>query len=420
MIVVPRSAWVEAVGVSMNAVEVAVEREDGVELLLARVRLSEQRYRVCIPFFQHGLAWWSVNETTQEVYHSELDEAPGLDLTSPSPLPAVARWQASIPPDIRDRVQALPFACDQFYFLRLASLSPAASELLRTNLLLFYLVARGAHANRLTLADVAARLRLRQHELLAGLGMVGARRAVKLLRRVVLPDPLFDHHMAHLERVLRSDDVIMGLAHEPRVDAHWLALAVEQPWLLGSPLARCLHQWLATGEQGEALSDADSGRVRRIAPLEWVRDTRAMLAQLDRDDQPLLACSTLRAVLRLHDRLVVEVNRLPAPSDDPVPFPDPPHPGTDCILPVPSAVLLQAHGRRMRHCVAAYAGHIRMKRYYVYGFARDGDPPVTIGVRVREGKITALDQAKGVANSQPPDHVLAIIQAWLVDAMHAS
>ena len=122
-----------------------------------------------------------------------------------------------------------------------------------------------------------------------------------------------------------------------------------------------------------------------LAPRYWPFMRGSDLTKTERDDYCLnfiddtlnmaerLNClhrvetlHSLADVKKLHDELVKELNAAYFEKECANPFPPPPFPGNNHIVPITSAQELAEEGREMEHCVYSYIDSVREGQHFIY------------------------------------------------------
>lgn len=354
--------------------------------------------RLIVTAWSAGIGWYS-HVGDDDVHQAAFLEDPGIDLLSATDHPAILAWQATIPAAVRQA--AANQAEWQFRLVQMANFWPEAKDLLISNpLLLRLLCERCAEP-----AQLRPLLALKQPVLMARLGLVGTRSAVRLLRRVAIAK-ITHRDLNLLQQLFTEPELLALLTHQRRLTASLLRILRQYPWLAGSPLLQLFDRIDCAWEQ-RALKQLIEGCVR--------------MYQTGEERRQLLQCHDYAAVERLHDRWMHQLNRyeqgrlrsgiiLTDSVGQPLPFPAPPHPGTEQIQPVTSPQALAEEGARMHHCVRSYTRDVQQGFYYVYHM--ELPEPITIGLNLRNGRILQVDQIKGESNATPPAAAVTAVHQW--------
>lgn len=267
------------------------------------------------------------------------------------------RWSGAIPREIRDLV--CRFEKRNWHMLSLlARCGDAARDLTISNPALAYALASSwvyrQPAVKRPLRSARALLRggKRQRDILEWLQFPATESARKTLARVIvqavdvarllyvrqgLVDPVSARAMSHLQRI---NSGAIRIATDPGL------LSLAAPTLL-MEVAHCRRE------------------DRKPAAAYLLRDTLQMHRLLfpNRPAPPPVRC--MSRLKQFHDTLIEDVGALEFDSLE-VPFPPPPLPGSDTVVPIKTARELQGEGRLQHNCVAGYIGQVARGRVYLY------------------------------------------------------
>ena len=189
-----------------------------------------------------------------------------------------------------------------------------------------------------------------------------------------------------------------GLGHLRALDFRLLAFFLEHPSYTTSRLFRSYdHDW----------PWAEFSRTRADAA-----NMAGILGLGDMDDR-MAACRDMDQLVRVHDRLVVRLNREKAKRIELVVFPEPPDPGTEHIKPIRDSRELACEGMSQHHCVASYQQRILAGRYYVYSVT--APERATLGIKLAENGEMTVDQLKLRYNRRPSAETQAMVEGWLAE-----
>jgi len=309
---------------------------------------------------------------------------------------AIRRWRATIPEPVLAIVNQLPD--HRVAIIELVARSTAGEDLFIANPKLFWLLvdARVMHTRDV---DAAANvLKLKQRDLLKLLGLSGTAQQVKILRKT--RDTLLTRHQILKLRLLLSDAVICSyFSHERDITATQIDVLDEYPWLAACP--------------AKALIDCLDDRQNR----RWFNDTLRMLNDLD----ALRRCTTRDALMRLHDRLVEQLNNRRMTEalirdryGNVAAVPEPPLPGNGQITPLTTQEAVVQEGMQMHHCIGSYLARVVEGRYAVYHI--ELPERLTIGVNIKNNGSVVLDDIRGKRNAQPSDAAQELIESWFTRA----
>lgn len=381
------------------------------EVLTMHLMMSLKRaWAVRVYSWQRGLEWSSADHELWELEtFCELEE-PGLDLLAVSHEPAVEQWQRTIPHPVLCKLRW--FESWRFALLRLCCHEPAAIDLLNGNPVLLWLLMDYLQRQPTppTLAQCRQLLAMRQPDIMAYIGLVATRSAMRQLRKLKLAS--FGARQASLVRhVFSRADCVQQLQHLQVIHPGLLEVILSFPWLGPLPLA--------------AVFNKGSNNTRRL-PL--LRDAVRMCRLLQLDAARYLGrCASYTALRSAHDTLTDRLNEQTGVDSQGVGMirdrhgrarvlPAPPDPGTGQIRPLTSQQHILNEGKRMKHCVASYVGQVLAGGYYIYHVEHDGEP-ATLGVLLREGRITRMDQLQGIRNRQVSPALRRLVGQWLRSAM---
>ena len=300
---------------------------------------------------------------------------------------AFAAFRAMLPEQIVSPVEL--FGSHQWSMLVLLHARTEACDLAAYNPVLAYALANHAdfRGTRQDLASGYACMHCvdRQRDILKWLGFPDTEAMVKIFHKMV-PESVSPVVLRHLRNALREDDRIPGLlAHVPRINAGvlWsvvspnireivspklmLAIAANEddmvlaqtPDRLSAVLALLKGvNWhppaapLTTLAQVERFVESSDVLYREYLERQEQARQRAAVALAARIRRRRVAVATARDNLRKE-----EIQR---------PFPPPPVPGTDDIIPLISAAELVGEGVDQSNCVGGYAGMVKRGSCYIY------------------------------------------------------
>lgn len=332
-------------------------------------------------------------EDEEGCYPLPICEDLGIDLLNSVDHPEVEQWLATIPRQVL--LQAAFFGALNFILARLAAASQSAADLLMHNPVLLMLWLNFALQKKLDDASLLAGLEAKQAQILKRMGLFGSRASAKLLRRIDVAN-INKISAGVIGRVWKNQAMVVALFHQREISPLCLKNIIFFTWSIGSPFFQLLPT--ISFEQRQYVDDT-------------LRMSNGEAVDL------LRACRSWQQVLQVHDRFVIRVNAgrsgqhlLLDDDGNPLPFPEPPLVGNDCIQPVLTLEQLKNVGQSMEHCVLSYGVIIQRGEYFVY--QHQGGEPLTIGVNVRQGKAISIDQIKGPKNCSPSAEALDYIQAW--------
>ncbi len=350
----------------------------------------------------HGeLDWHSLVHGEHEP--SYLLEEPGIDLLNPSDDRDLKLWQQSIPEDILALIA--PYGQHRFLMLRLASQWKEAQDLLLNNPVLFWLWMDHCRENKYSEEHILEGLRNKQSVILQSMGLIGSASTVRILRRLSL-DKIDAVAGRKIKALWKSQSAIDELRHCQIVNKNYLDLLYFYTDLKGTPLLHVIAAIDCLWQQKEV--------------LHIFRDCQRMRLT----NHELRNCRTEISLRRIHDRYALRMNRNPMDAFNychrdengfPLPFPPAPHPGTDKIKPITSFEELLHEGRSMHHCVSSYGKTVQDGNSYIYHM--EEPQRATIGLTMRNGEISGMEQMKGVCNVCVNDEARALINSWFAEIM---
>lgn len=121
---------------------------------------------------------------------------------------------------------------------------------------------------------------------------------------------------------------------------------------------------------------------------------------------------------RVHERLW-EMNRVEIINRyQDVPFPAPPFPGTDLIVPIDTVPGVIQEGREMRHCAHHYVERILKGEWYVYRMVRPERCTILLS-KAREDQGWKVSQVRRSCNRLPQIATHLLAEQWLRDTQRA-
>ena len=359
---------------------------------------------VCVNNWHQGLQVWSDVEadSSSEYSREEFDllEDGGVSGLLESHDPEIAKWWATFPEDILGRLQAFPGY--RFLLARLCFQFNEAKDLLAHNPLLLFLFFKQVLEQKASTVRIQNLLTKKQIDILKFCDLPGTPATVKLLRKMKFVAPNQKELVILKEILTRDNAFLKRMSHEAEFSFDKLQMLKTYPWMLGNPILVLCDQQI---------------NIRRLKML--LGDSERMCRRLGLNfEKRFELCVDLQSVELAHDKLLPEFNKLLQSGEySLLPFPKPPHAGTDLILPITSVAGIIHEANRMRHCIASYLDDIFSGKYYVYHL--DLNVPLTIGVKLKKGRIFQLDQIQGVANSEPSSSAQSLVEEWFSQFLNA-
>ncbi|WP_422460454.1 PcfJ domain-containing protein [Endozoicomonas sp. ALB115] len=366
--------------------------------------------KLIVSSWENGIEWWS--ELEDETHRPVLFAEPGLNFLAETDSPAIKQWQSTVPEHLLRALQ--PFRLWNFSLLQMAFQWQEMKDLLVSNPALVWLAREYMDSHEVSFGKFRELLNRKQHQILEAIGLTGTKSAIRSLRRLQVES--YSPRMAELVRQLwRQPSLVARFNHQQKIDRPFMRLVQRLPWVAGRPLAKTL--------------DTIDCRWQYEELIQLAMDACSM-SRHDPDIEERLACArSFAAVENIHNQVVEVFNadhqghlaRSMALTDDNgelLPFHSPPHPGTADIQPILTPQALSNEGKRMNHCVGSYIRQVQDGEYFVYHM--ESPQPLTIGVRVRLGRIISYDQIKGICNVQPDVVAKDKVLAWVKDAVTVS
>jgi hypothetical protein len=340
---------------------------------------------------------------------------------------AFAAFRAQIDPGVV-RV-AEPFGSHQWALMEFMHDDAWATDLAQGNPVLAYALANNRYF-RGTQPEVAAvqarwHCHRKQRELLEWLGLPGSEPFAKLLRKIPA-ESVYPLLLVRLGNAVKTDNrVLEYLSHVPAVNADVLELATTVKYLdLLTPKLLAEISESTETNVGDAVGDMILGAMAilekigpdcRMKPFTNVQQVRRFR---DKADAQYIAHlqrleAERRAALAAAER---ERNRRAAAAKrrielDPRPFPAPPVPGTDDIVPLTCSGQLAEEGREQTNCAGSYSTAVQCGALYVYRVVSPERATLSI-VRGANG-CWRIQELKGKRNVAVKKETLWHVQAWL-------
>jgi hypothetical protein len=328
---------------------------------------------------------------------------PALSIAPPVDDPALAAYLEPIPRPVIDAIAPFAVAYHWELLAFAGRHGEPASDMLRSNPALGFMIARNAEFRRLPGSaphDIERQLLargVRQHEALSWLGFPEAPRVRRIVRRIT-HDAISPRALRGIRRHIAAPAVRERLAHVPR-----LTPAVVE--LVGRGLIDYVSSRLVADVADMPAGDADRLLLRIedtvfYWPLVFAGEPAPVLHSVARAQQHHVSvCEAL-----LHPDLRRRAR--PRPGE----FSPPPLRGTTTIVPITTVARLDAEGLAQRHCVATYARHIREGAMYVYQVL--APTRATLSIVADDGR-WRIGDLRGAANALPPRETLEAVEVWL-------
>ena len=310
--------------------------------------------------------------------------------------PAVLTWKKSFPADVLLALEAMP--SHKARLAEYASTSHSIKDLLLINPILLWGLCEYGFLNDLTVDEIEALTRLKQRDLAKYLKLEGTRQQVRLLKRMSGVSRTKDELRSYI-RLLKHQEVCNYLSHTRGALEQDLKLLTKHPWLAACP-ARALIPLLSEQEH-------------------WImfRDILRMLDNIS----ALQQCTSINALNRLHDRLVVDLNQrggrelIRDERGQPKSLPRPPIPAGENIVPINSQMDLIQEGKEMHHCIASHLRSVVDGKFAVYRMT--APERLTIEVLVMGDGQCFLKEVRGKYNKLPSQKSMEIVERWFTNAI---
>ena len=348
---------------------------------------------VQISDWKHGVDWFSWIDGKIVKSKNIMDEL-GIPLRVICSTKGASLWVSSIPSGVLKKVLKYEMIFNKYVFQLLYFIShyQYALDLFNETPILIYLILHTSQKNRYPEQKIVSLFGMKRIRILNECGLSASKSRLKTLNKLRFQR----FGLSDLKLVAESLNLenISYLNHLMKIDLELLRFILRNPQFIGCRLINKYDGW-AWSEFNNYFSD-----VFRMAADLGIDDAIEIVASLD----------GLDGLIKYHDRLVENLNKL-SPSTEPlIEYPPPPFVGTESIVPVTNSIELAEEGKLMHHCVRSYHRDIFYGKYYVYRILRPERG--TIGLRLNENKIL-IDQVHLSHNRQPSRDTLELINEWL-------
>lgn len=386
---------------------------------VARERLARGRWEPFIPEFR------ILSPQTRAVPAATPSEIAPSELAR-TKQSAFQAFRSALPAAVADAVE--PFTSHQWVLLTLAHDSPAGADLLHANPVLAYALANNAFLQQRPSAanrhQAARYSHHRQREIAGWLGFPETEAMVRIFHKIS-PGLIHPAVFRKLREAARNAEALKVFSHLPRLNTGVIYLiSYRELALLASP--RLIQEVAGSDEEAHSAPTADTllelftlskamGRHRELRPFTSRRRIQEAHERVIREHREREAAAAAneernRALLR------APAHAKRGASKD-VPFPPPPIPGTETIIPLTSFRMLQEESRLRRNCVGiscTYADQVVLGRYYLYRVLAGGSG-YTLGLCRRAEGIWSIAEFKGYGNTRVPEEVRSAVSAWLYE-----
>ena len=344
-------------------------------------------------------------------------------------------FRAGLPPDLAASVE--PFRSHQWPLLVMAQESSSGTDLLRSNPLLAYALANNAFLQKhVTAAAPFQALRYshrKQREILGWLGFPATDAMARIFGKI--PQQIIHPAVFRkLREAARNPEALKIFSHLATLNTGVIYLvSYPEMALLASP--RLIREVAGSPEEDSAAPTADA--LQEIFIISKAMGSQANL-------RPFTSC---RKVFESHERILQEYRRIERERAEQEaiiaearerearqlrtadaqlrrkrtpkaiafpPFPSPPIPGTDTIIPLTSLDDLRQESSIQRNCVGTsinYAERVLHRTHFIYRVLEPEHHTLCIGRRGHN--IWVIEEMKRHGNAPALDSARKHVQAWL-------
>jgi len=382
------------------------------ELTIDISKHEDESMQLILTSWKQGISWKTlVNEVIE--HHNNPFEAP--------PFPfwflesdLVKCWREQIPDRLLKQVKH--FKGNEFGILNFCSRYQYADKFFTHNPTLFWMIFMNIQKHSKDEAALMAICQLKHTTILKILKLPAKKSVLKLLLKIKYTYAL--NKYGRIERLFKLK--FEKLNHRASISIAQIAFILQFPEFIESPL---LNQW----EQAQSIDELQS-LPRVIRDIDLMKD---QIREINKKSikQQLYQCKDSKAIHRLHDKLVEQLNKQNAEEDEqerlewghqeyqlelPTQFPEPPLAGNPSIIPITTPQQLQREGQKQQHCVAAYAYQIAQNQCYIYQILAPERATLSIDIRVTpRGKTKlSIDQIKGFKNKEINKETRTAVLDW--------
>jgi hypothetical protein len=317
----------------------------------------------------------------------------GFDMLLKFDHPHVHIWLNAIPAPVLTTIKFFPGY--RFTLLRLAAHFPEAQQLLLSDPVLLWLIARHYRQSHLDQSDLLSLWRCKRTDILHQLGFPGRKSEVKLLSKLAL-DCFHDSAYQLICQVLQSDQ-LNELNRYNGLSENQLRLLLACPELIGAQFT---------------FNAAALYNIQSITTLsDTLKDCLRIAEQLNQKSQRLAQLRTLQRIERIeaiHTELSDTLMRKNQQQQS-VSYGEPPLPGSATIVPITRSADLIEEGEQQNHCVFSYHDDILDGHYYVYRILQP--QRATLGIDLSSGQ-PLIDQVYRHSNNEVSKATMAHIKNW--------
>ncbi len=372
------------------------------ELTINLSKLLGNPTSLILTSWKNGISWKNIVDGDTENHTSPFEDS-GLplgfidhDMLQP--------WREQIPDIIVERLTI--YRGNAFGVLNICSRYSYANELFANNPKLFWLTFMTAQKNNWNERQFVKVCSLKQTEILKAINLPAKKSALKLLHKIEAQRYAKREYQLIIK--LFSLD-FECLNHRATLSMALIQFIIQYPDLIHSKL---INQW--EGNEIKTLKEYIQDIERIVRPMEL--DKNAIFLQL-------CHCHNLKGVQRLHDKLLVQLNKqmvsFNKQRNEPIiNFPAPPLTGNQYIIPIITQQQLQLEGQLQQHCVAGYDVEIVQGSYYIYQIL--APERATLSLKIQNslsGKLRLrIDQLKGYRNKQVGKETREAVLHWFNQA----
>jgi hypothetical protein len=337
---------------------------------------------------------------------------------------------------------AEPFEACQWRFLEAVGTLPEALELALDNPVLAYAIVNN---NELTgrsptsAGFMAIRyFRGSRRRACAWLGFPGRQTMVNIFKRTA-PEAAHPSHLRMLCMRLNDDpDLLTQLAHLPRIHLGVMALVImpqyktfgtpkllqevaAEPEEAALPLsANMIQDWLSMinhqGKDEPSLSFVSLKRARELHEEENLHYQGFLAAeQAEQERLQRLAYDREFRLQQIREGQEQPAYNSHAPVKEEWPFPLPPIPGTETIVPITTPEALRQESLLMSNCVATFEARIRHGLTYFYQILKPQRG--TLQISCRSDGVWMRSELKKARNRAPTISQIRAVDTWLWEAI---
>jgi hypothetical protein len=349
---------------------------------------------------------------------------------------AFGAFRAILPKDLVDAVER--FRSHQWALLVLACHSKSGSDLLRSNPVLAYALANNALMKTRPPAAAAFQAirysHRKQREILGWLGFPASEAMARVFHKIP-PDIVHPGLLRRLRQAVAIPNAMSGFSHLPTLNTGVIYLAC-YPEMTALLTPKLIGEVAVSGEEQDAAPTADA-----LQEIVLLAREMAALATL----RPFTSC---HKVWETHERIIVEHRRFREQQAERAaevarqaveahrhaarqaraqaaalrkqevaamaPFPPPPIPGTQTIIPLTSFGALESESKLQRNCVGntrSYATRVLCGTHYIYRVFAPAHHTLCIGRRGH--RIWVVEELKGFRNAPAQACARKMVQSWL-------